>query len=501
MRHHSMLRWPARILAGTFGLALLTTAVAVRAADAPVAIVPSGDEVARWIHDLDADSFAIREQASNKLRDAGPAAVNLLAAAIAGDSAEVSARASSILQRIADGSDEATLNQVEAALQKVSSKRKAVLSIVANIRAQQQKFKHTRAIAQVRALGGGLTGNLTGEQQIALAEDILLAGPGPVIMEEEVEIAPAIAIEDLAPRFEAPALEEAPPPPKRGLFGLLARLIVPEAAPAIAPVPPAEFFPIPADIPPDAAIPVEAAPAQIEPPSPDAIPRFEERPELPAPADVPVLIPPVADVAELEVAEAFAAEDVVMIEPAFAPVPIMIGEMGEGEAYAELTLNKNFRGSDHDLAVLKDIPEIYSLSIQGAKLTDAALTHIAALPRLTTLNLRDTPFTSAALRKLRHQRPELSVICRSPAMLGINAGLDGPCVLTSVFFKSGAYDAGLRDGDEIIEVDGHKIGSFSDLTIAVYPHQPGDKVSVKFRRDEAEKTVEVTLKSRAGVDE
>jgi hypothetical protein len=505
MRHHSMLRWPARILVGTFGLALLTSGISVRAADAPVANAPSGDELARWIHDLDADSFAIREQASNKLREAGRAAVNLLAQAIAGDSAEVSTRASSILQRIADGSDEATLSQVEAALQKISSKRKAVLSIVANIRAQQQKFKHTRAIAQVRAMGGGLTGNLTGEQQIAMAEDILLAVPGPVIMEEEAEIAPAIAIEDLAPRFEAPALEEAPPPPKRGLFGLLARLIVPEAAPAIAPVPPAEFFPVPADIPPDAAIPVEVARAEIEAPAapapPDAIPRFEERPELPAPADVPMLIPPIADVAEVEPAEVFVGDDIVMIEPAFAPVPIMIGEMGEGEAYAELTLSKNFRGSDNDLAVLKDIPEIYSLSINGAKLTDAALPHIAALPRLTTLNLRDTPFTSAALRKLRHQRPELSVICRSPAMLGINAGLDGPCVLTSVFFKSGAYDAGLRDGDEILEVDGHKIGSFSDLTIAVYPHQPGDKVNVKFRREDAEKTVEVTLKSRAGVEE
>lgn len=506
MRHHSMLRWPARILAGTFGLALLTSGISVRAADAPVANAPSGDELARWIHDLDADSFAIREQASNKLREAGPAAVNLLAQAIVGDSAEVSTRASSILQRIADGSDEATLNQVEAALQKISSKRKAVLSIVANIRAQQQKFKHTRAIAQVRALGGGLTGNLTGEQQIAMAEDILLAVPGPVpFIEEEVEIAPAIAIEDLAPRFEAPALEEAPPPPKRGLFGLLARLIVPEAAPAIAPVPPAEFFPVPSDIPPDAAIPVEVAPAEFEapaaPPPPDAVPRFEERPDLPAPADVPMLIPPIADVAEVEPAEIFVADDIVMMEPGFAPVPIMIGDMGEGEAYAELTLSKNFRGSDKDLAVLRDIPEIYSLSINGAKLTDAALPHIAALPRLTTLNLRDTPFTSAALRKLRHQRPELSVICRSPAMLGINAGLDGPCVLTSVFFKSGAYDAGLRDGDEILEVDGHKIGSFSDLTIAVYPHQPGDKVNVKYRREDAEKTVEVTLKSRAGVDE
>ncbi len=502
MRHHSMLRWPTRILAGTICCASLMSGLAVRAADAPIAASHRAEDVARWIQELDADSFALREQATNKLREAGPAAVNALAQAIAGDSAEVSARASAILQRIADGSDEKTLDQVEAALQKLGSKRKAVLHVAADIRVQQQKFKHTRAVAQVRALGGGLTGNLAGEHHL-VAEQIVLAGPGPVLIEEEVEIAPAIAI-DLAPGLEIPAAaEEAPAPPKRGLLGLLARLIAPEAAPP----PPAEFFPVPADIPPDAIVPVDAAPpaeaVPAPPPPAEAIPRFEERPDLPAPADVPLLVPPPADAPAVDLGEVepFDAADVMLIEPAFAPGPFMIGDMEEGEAYAELTLNKNFRGSDQDLAVLKDIPEIYSLSISGAKLTDAALPHIAALPRLTTLNLRDTPFSSAALRQLRQQRPELSIICRSPAMLGINAGLDGPCVLTSVFFKSGAYDAGLRDGDEIVEVDGHKVGSFSDLTIAVYPHQPGDKVSVKFRRDDAEKTVEVTLKPRAAVEE
>jgi hypothetical protein len=492
MRHHSMLRWPARFFAGTCGLALLTNGLPLRAADVPVANAADAESVARWICDLDADSYAVREQASNQLRAAGASAITLLAQAVAGDSAEVSTRASSILQHIADGSDEATLNQVEAALQKLGSQRKAVANIAAEIRTQQKKFKHSRAIAQVRALGGGLTSNLDGDHQIAMAEEVLLAVPEPILIEAEEEVAPAIAIEEL-PRLEVPAADEAPPPPKPGLIGLLGRLFIPEAAP----VPPAEFFPVPADIPPDAALPLEVVPdvAPVAPAAPDAIPRFDELPELPAATEVAE-----AEVVEVDVAdEIFAADDIGFLDPGFA-VPIMIGEAGEVEAYAELTLDRNFRGSDKDLAVLKDIPEIYSLSISGAKLTDAALVHIAALPRLTTLNLRDTPFTSAALRKLRHQRPELSVICRSSAMLGINAGLDGSCVLTSVFFKSGAHDAGLRDGDEIIEVDGQKIGSFSDLTIAVYPHQPGEKVSVKFRRENAEKTVEVTLKSRAGVE-
>src|SRR5690606_10594733 len=94
--------------------------------------------------------------------------------------------------------------------------------------------------------------------------------------------------------------------------------------------------------------------------------------------------------------------------------------MAEGEDYAELTLDKSFQGTDADLAALKDIPELYTLSLTDVKLTDEALKHIAALPHLTSLTVKGTPLSSDALRALRKKRPTLSVICRSSAMLGIN---------------------------------------------------------------------------------
>jgi S1-C subfamily serine protease len=115
---------------------------------------------------------------------------------------------------------------------------------------------------------------------------------------------------------------------------------------------------------------------------------------------------------------------------------------------------------------------------------------------LTSLTLKGTPFSSPALRDLRKQRPTLAVVCRSSAMLGINSGLEGPCILTSVFHKSGAEDAGLKAGDEVVEVNGQRVRDFSDLTIAVYPHGPGDKLAVKYRRAGKVETVDVTLKPR-----
>lgn len=519
MRHHSMLLRPAQIVCVFSACAFATVLLTAAEPTAVPANSPNTETIARWIQELDAESYRTRETASTSLLQAGPAAVDLLAQAVGGPSAEVSTRASSLLLRIAEGADEATLNQVATALQKLGSKRAAVAAITAEINSRQQKFKHTRAIAHVRSLGGGLTGSFG--DHLSTPEAVLL--PGPLLV-EDVAVAPAFAIEEAVP-LEAPAIE-APAPPKRGLAGLLARLILPAADPA-----PAEFAPAPLDLVPD-AIPVPIAPdavplvparevappiEAVEPPAAEAIPRFDERPALP---EVPVAPPPAelfpADAIEvLEVpairggVEEVPAGDVEIVEVAdfaFAPAPIMIGpavEIGEGEteAYAELVLDKSFRGTDKDLAVLKDIPEIYSLSLHGAKLTDEALSHIAALPRLTTLNVRDTLISSAALRKLRQQRPELSIICRSPAMLGINAGLEGPCILTSVFFKSGAQEAGLRDGDEIIEVDGHKVRDFSDLTIAVYPHIPGEKLNVKFRRGEAVESVDVLLKSRDAVEQ
>lgn len=533
MRHPAIWQWPARKVfvnavvgvSATFATPYVVAGEPVVAAATPVA--PSAEQITGWVRDLDADDYDLRETATTQLQAAGPAAVEALTRALLSPSAEAADRANLILQRIASHSDETVLDQLTAAIQKLGSKRASITKMAAEFKAQQQKFKHRRALARVRALGGGLSGNWDGEAVADGGPHVIMPAmmPPPVMIFDDEAVVPAIAIEavrreigDAAPAIDLsvieppvaipPAPEPAPGP--RGLMGLLARLIAPDPAPrlAIGPAPRLEAIreeigdaaPIPL------APPIPVAPAAEVPTAEAAateipaleIPRIAAPPELPTlPEPVPAPAePPVA--LEVAVAEAVAMDEV-FIAPAMGfAVPVEMGLMGEpGDAYAELRLDAAFRGTDADLAVLKDIPEIYSLSISGAKLTDAALPHISALPRLTTLNVQQTPFSAAALRKLRGERPELSVICRGVAMLGINAGLEGPCVITSVFPSSGAYAAGLRDEDEILEVSGHKIRDFSDLTIAVYPHKPGDKISVKYRRQGEEKIVEVLLKPRA----
>ena len=56
-----------------------------------------------------------------------------------------------------------------------------------------------------------------------------------------------------------------------------------------------------------------------------------------------------------------------------------------------------------------------------------------------------------------------------------------------------AAEAGLEEGDVIVELDGDAIADANGLTAAVRSHSPGDTVSVTYERDGDEASVDVTL--------
>jgi S1-C subfamily serine protease len=122
---------------------------------------------------------------------------------------------------------------------------------------------------------------------------------------------------------------------------------------------------------------------------------------------------------------------------------------------------------------------------------------MAELPNLANLMIRDTGVTRDGLRKLREQKPDMQVQARGEAMLGVNADIGtSPLVLTSIFHDSGASQAGMREGDTVLSVDGNPVKDFADLTIAIYGCKTGEKVRVEYERNGAKKTAVVTLKKR-----
>jgi serine protease Do len=67
--------------------------------------------------------------------------------------------------------------------------------------------------------------------------------------------------------------------------------------------------------------------------------------------------------------------------------------------------------------------------------------------------------------------------------------------------KSPAEKAGLKGGDVIVEFNGKKVADSRHLKLEVARTQPGTTVAVKVLRDDATKTLEVTVKSMPGTEE
>jgi S1-C subfamily serine protease len=148
------------------------------------------------------------------------------------------------------------------------------------------------------------------------------------------------------------------------------------------------------------------------------------------------------------------------------------------------------------LAVLRELPQVTSLNLRRAPLSDAAVAEIAALPRLAAVEIDSTPITVAALNKLRQQKPQVRVYARGAAQLGILADMSGPCRVTGVVQGSGAAEAGLKEGDEIFAVENRRVRDFSDLTIAIFGRQAGEKLRLACNRDGKELNVDVVLRER-----
>jgi 2-alkenal reductase len=78
-----------------------------------------------------------------------------------------------------------------------------------------------------------------------------------------------------------------------------------------------------------------------------------------------------------------------------------------------------------------------------------------------------------------------------------NLPVDNGVYVLSVGPGSPAAAAGIQEGDILLAIDGTKIDQQTSFTEALFPHKPGDKVSVDLQRGDQQLTVDVTLGERS----
>lgn len=166
------------------------------------------------------------------------------------------------------------------------------------------------------------------------------------------------------------------------------------------------------------------------------------------------------------------------------------------DAYDEgisVSLDKQWEGNSADLAQLKEIPSLRTLSIRGVKLDADAVATLAELRQLVELKLYGTGVSTEQHQLLARSLTE-TVLDRRNALLGVGSevGIQG-CLVTMVQANSAADKADIRANDQIIRFAGKEVTDFEELTSMIATRQPGEQVTIEILRDDQTLTKEVTL--------
>lgn len=164
-----------------------------------------------------------------------------------------------------------------------------------------------------------------------------------------------------------------------------------------------------------------------------------------------------------------------------------------------LRIGKEWRGGDTGLEYVRALQGIHTVVLKDAPITDAALAQLAGLPSISILRVENTRLSSAALIKLRLQRPAVTITAQGSAALGV-AGSDhaSGLIVQQVLPETGARRAGIAEQDILQRIDGLKVAGHNDVQLALYDKRPGQTVKVDVLRRYKRLTVPVVLHARDG---
>ena len=128
-------------------------------------------------------------------------------------------------------------------------------------------------------------------------------------------------------------------------------------------------------------------------------------------------------------------------------------------------MNSEWGGQSADLEYLKQVPDLWQLTIINVRLDDAALKTLGQLTQISGLKLYGTGVSADATAVLGQQLPGVAIERRGGGLLGIR-GLKGetPCRVTDVPEGTAASAADIRGDDIILSLDGRQSKASTSCT-------------------------------------
>jgi S1-C subfamily serine protease len=119
--------------------------------------------------------------------------------------------------------------------------------------------------------------------------------------------------------------------------------------------------------------------------------------------------------------------------------------------------------------------------------------------RKVVMDLKEYGVAQRAMLGVSYRAIDEEFVEQMGEELGIKKA--GGLYVNEVVENSAAAEAGLRKGDIITAIDGVKTDDASVLVEKIAQRRPGDKITISFKRNDADKKVDVVLKNRVGKSE
>lgn len=447
------------------------------------------EQIRLWVSQLDDDDYRLRQEASQRLAKSGIAAIDDIAAAIAGNSPETTWRAGDILMQIGETGDEQTLQRVTQALNQLASKgHRSLANSSGELRSRWRQLRHDRAVDKIRRLGGQVT--RVSDDQFPEALDWRFARPRIFIIDEEEEIAVGRPLEEVEWAHEVD-IEEF-------LEDVEGHLDIGE----VVDVEEAIEIRIRAGVP---VMPFKK-PSLLKMALDLLKPTVMDVPDVP-PVELPLPEPVAPEIdadifwAEeiVELRDVVEAVDFAEFEVEGIPMAMLFaaGHTHGGGSGTMLRLDKSWKGGAEGLRLLEELSQLRTLELDEFDLDEKTIQQIVKLDNLRVLQLTNTRYDYAQLARLKKQKNKLHITATGQALLGVNMDefTKGARVIV-VTPHSAAHKVGIRAGDNITVIDGVAVANRNDLFLLIAGRKVGEKIRVEILRGNKKLVVEPVLQAR-----